>query len=185
VSEFKGSWFVCVLIVRSEIQAQFVAGTEAARIGHKRNPVAHFLPNGHSLENPAWQERGTRLAGGLIDCPQARPEVSRCDIDGVRVFVHILQDGDECRVRRCWRRVAALRRGRSDPDHGAGAGSSIEERWRVRLARARAIETAAEVHVSSRARFAFVFTKNRIGPQEARRISGALRSDKQGRYPYK
>jgi hypothetical protein len=60
------------------MQAQFVASAEAPRVGHKRNPVAHFLPNGQSLENPACQERGTRLAGGFIDCPQTRPEVSRC-----------------------------------------------------------------------------------------------------------
>src|SRR6201988_1752117 len=166
MSEFKRSWSVCVLIVRSEIQTKFVASTEAARIGHKRNPVAHSLPNRHSFENPAWQERGARLAGGFIDCPQARPEVSGCDIGGVPVFVYILQDGDKCRVRRGaggvelqfdWACQIQIM--------GHGRGRPLQEPRRGRLACARAIETAAEVHVSPGSRFTFVFTKNRIGPQ--------------------
>jgi hypothetical protein len=100
VSEFKRGWSVCVLIVRSETQPEFVTCPRASGVGYERNPVVHFFSNWHSFESPARHDRGTGLGRGFVHCPQARPEISRRDIDGIVDFVHFLQDGNEGCVRR-------------------------------------------------------------------------------------
>jgi hypothetical protein len=98
--ESKQGWHVCALIIRSKDQPQLVTCTEASCAGYKWHPICELFSNRHRIEIPARQHRSAEFTRGLIHLPQASAEISRRHINGLLVFVQILYDGDESRIRR-------------------------------------------------------------------------------------
>ena len=110
------------------------------------DPIAHFFANRHWFEGSAWKYGRPALARGFVHLSQAGPKVTRCDIGGVLVLTHVLQDCNES----CVRGGASCVQLQFDwPDQvqimSERRGSPVQEWGWVSLARTWAIETGTKV----------------------------------------
>jgi hypothetical protein len=67
--EHQKSRIVLALVVRGEIEADFVTSLEAPGARHQRNAIAHCLADRHRFEYPAGKYRRARLARRLVYLP--------------------------------------------------------------------------------------------------------------------
>lgn len=86
---------VFALVVGRQEDADFVTGTEATTVWNERDAVANLFANGYRREGSAREHRCSRFADGLIHLTQTCAEISCRNVDGMFLFIHVLQHRDE------------------------------------------------------------------------------------------